>query len=69
MGEKDVEELSYMQLCSSINPSFWNKFTELKLDVDKLIEKEHQVWGYFNIICRKDCNVPVLEVDSTSFNK
>lgn len=68
MCEKNVEELSYMQVSSSINPSFWNKFTELKLDVDKLIEKEHHVWGYFNAIFRKDCNVPVLEVDSTSFN-
>ncbi|XP_018574256.1 ubiquitin-like modifier-activating enzyme ATG7 isoform X3 [Anoplophora glabripennis] len=69
MCEKDVENLSYTQLSSSINPSFWNKFTELKLDVDKLNEKEHEIWGYCSMVCRKECNASILEVDSTSFNE
>ncbi|KAG5877148.1 hypothetical protein JTB14_035918 [Gonioctena quinquepunctata] len=60
--------LSYVSLNSSINPSFWNKLSELKLDVYKLDEEEKHVWGYFTIICNKVCPMTVLEVDSTSFN-
>ncbi|KAJ8932784.1 hypothetical protein NQ314_014488 [Rhamnusium bicolor] len=65
-----TQQLSYVQLSSSINPSFWNKFTELKLNLDKLDETQHSIWGYFSIIlANKECTVPVLEVDSTSFNQ
>ncbi|KAJ8918579.1 hypothetical protein NQ315_013084 [Exocentrus adspersus] len=68
MCEKKVEELTYVQLSTSINPSFWNKFTEIKLEVDKLGEIEHHIWGYYNVIPQKH-GINLLEVDSTSFNE
>ncbi|CAG9815585.1 unnamed protein product [Phaedon cochleariae] len=64
--------LSYVQLSSSINPSFWNKLSELKLDVFKLNEDGKDIWGYFPItvliVSSTNCATPFLEVDSTSFN-
>ncbi|XP_050304450.1 ubiquitin-like modifier-activating enzyme ATG7 [Anthonomus grandis grandis] len=63
------EKLTYVQVSSSVNPSFWSKLTELKLNVDKLDETERDVWGYFSLLRNKNVSQPMLEVDSTSFNE
>ncbi|XP_044754668.1 ubiquitin-like modifier-activating enzyme ATG7 [Coccinella septempunctata] len=64
MTSKPIE---FVPISSLINPSFWNKLSEIKLNDDKLSEKEHPVWGYFSNINNK-CKIPILEVNSTSFN-
>lgn len=63
------DKLKFVQLSSSVNPSFWNKLTELKLNVDKLNETERHSWGYFSILRNNRVCTPLLEVDSTSFNE
>lgn len=60
--------LAYTNLSSSINPSFWSKLTEIKLNVDKLSEKPRHIWGYFHISIKTECTLALLDVDSTSFN-
>ncbi|CAH0554782.1 unnamed protein product [Brassicogethes aeneus] len=63
-----ANNLTYVQLSSCVNPSFWNKLTELKLNVDKLDEASRNIWGYFTNL-NKDCVNSILEVDSTSYNE
>lgn len=61
--------LEYVPLVSFINPSFWSKLTELKLDFDGLNETEHPIWGYFSNFRTGSSHVDsIMEVDSTSFN-
>lgn len=60
--------LNYIQATSAVNPSFWSKLSELKLNVDKLEDTSRNIWGYFTNL-NKDCLNPILEVDSTSFNE
>ncbi|KAJ8984825.1 hypothetical protein NQ317_013024 [Molorchus minor] len=62
------ELLAYNQLTTSVDPSFWNKFTEIKLNVDRLDETQHHIWGYFNSIPSEDYIINLMEIDSTSFN-
>ncbi|XP_030766946.1 ubiquitin-like modifier-activating enzyme ATG7 isoform X2 [Sitophilus oryzae] len=63
-----ASKLSYVQAVSSVNPSFWNKLTEIKLNVDKLSESPRPVWGYFTLLSKTTVNQPLIELDSTSFN-
>lgn len=58
--------LSYVPLSSSVNPSFWNKLSELKLNVYKLDESCQYIWGFYNV--PNTTNLNCVEVDSTSFN-
>ncbi|XP_056645877.1 ubiquitin-like modifier-activating enzyme ATG7 isoform X1 [Diorhabda sublineata] len=60
--------LSYVPLSSSVNPSFWSKLTELKLDIYKLNEVEQHIWGYSELINNPNCPLSLVEIDSTSFN-
>lgn len=64
MGDKTL--LEYIPFTSSINPSFWSKLTEIKLDVDKLEENQRKIWGYVSMVGSQA--QMLLEVDSTSFN-
>ncbi|KAI4461849.1 ubiquitin-activating enzyme e1 [Holotrichia oblita] len=58
--------LQFVPFSSCINPSFWHKFTQLKLDVLKLDESTAKIWGYYTNL---DSQMkPIIEVDSTSFN-
>lgn len=57
--------LTYVQLSSSVNPSFWNKLSDLKLNVYKLDETQKDIWGFFNMI---NSSAAFIEVDSSSFN-
>ncbi|GJQ87471.1 hypothetical protein Trydic_g19234 [Trypoxylus dichotomus] len=51
---------------SCVNPGFWHKFTQLKLDVLKLDQNPIKIWGYYSNL--DGHTLPILEVDSTSFN-
>ncbi|KYB25457.1 Ubiquitin-like modifier-activating enzyme ATG7 [Tribolium castaneum] len=59
--------LQLVTVSSFVQPSFWNKLSELKINVDKLNDDERQIYGFFS-------NSPttwtthIVEVDSTSFN-
>lgn len=61
--------LSYVPLNSSVNPSFWSKLSELKIDVYKSNEIDVVIWGYSRLIENANLPTSLLEVDSTSFNK
>lgn len=61
--------LEYFPFSSSVNPSFWNKLTEIKLDIDKLEESGKHIWGYYSNFVINNCGTPLFEVDSTSYNK
>ncbi|KAF5298118.1 hypothetical protein FQA39_LY02542 [Lamprigera yunnana] len=60
--------LEYVPFSSSVNPSFWHKFTEIKLDIDKLNETERKIWGFYSNIMYPNIRASVFEIDSTSFN-
>ncbi|KAB0790475.1 hypothetical protein PPYR_15134 [Photinus pyralis] len=61
-------KLEYYPFSSTINPSFWHKLTEIKLDVDKLNEHNRPIWGYYSNLNLNKCKTSLFEVDSTSFN-
>ncbi|XP_076265658.1 autophagy-related 7 isoform X2 [Rhynchophorus ferrugineus] len=63
-----AEKLKYVQAVSSVNPSFWNKLTELKLNIDKLDETPRSIWAFFTVLQSDVVPQPLLELDSTSFN-
>lgn len=58
---------SFTPFYSSVNPSFWNKLSELKLNVYKLDESCRNIWGFYSI--PNTGRLSFIEVDSTSFNK
>lgn len=60
-----MQLLKYMPFSSVIDPSFWHKFCDLKLEIDMLDEKERSIWGYYT----KCYNCSTLCVDCSSFNK
>uniref|UniRef100_A0A1B6E024 Ubiquitin-like modifier-activating enzyme Atg7 N-terminal domain-containing protein n=2 Tax=Clastoptera arizonana TaxID=38151 RepID=A0A1B6E024_9HEMI len=65
MAEKESSKLlKYMPFTSLIEPTFWHKFCDLKLEVDKLNEKERFLWGYYF----KEYNNPTLSLNCSSFN-
>lgn len=63
MTEKNLQQFS--SFVSYVEPSFWHKLSQVKLDVDRLEERERLIWGYFSNIdsCGK------LYVDVTAFNR
>ncbi|XP_018335644.1 ubiquitin-like modifier-activating enzyme ATG7 [Agrilus planipennis] len=65
MNEKFLEFVPYS---SVINPSFWSKVVQIKLDVDKLHECYRPIWGFFTNVDSNTYRTPLLEIDSTSFN-
>ncbi|XP_026465574.1 ubiquitin-like modifier-activating enzyme ATG7 [Ctenocephalides felis] len=58
--------LQYRPFSSCINPSFWHKFTEIKLDIDKLDDNGKNIIGFFTNF-KSVGNF--LDVDCTSFNR
>ncbi|KAF5281621.1 hypothetical protein FQR65_LT02941 [Abscondita terminalis] len=67
MSKTEGKLLEYFPFNSSVNPSFWHKLTEIKLDVDKLNETSRQIWGYYTNLTN-NCAASFFEVDSMSFN-
>ncbi|KAK4875920.1 hypothetical protein RN001_012342 [Aquatica leii] len=67
MTSTQEKVLEYFPFNSSVNPSFWHKLTEIKLDIDKLNETNRHIWGYYSNLTNH-CKASLFEVDSTSFN-
>jgi hypothetical protein len=63
MPDKILQQFS--SFTSFVEPSFWHKLCQVKLDVDKLEEKERLIWGYYSNIDSKGN----LLVDVTAFNR
>ncbi|KAF4525803.1 hypothetical protein B566_EDAN009911 [Ephemera danica] len=59
----DVAKLlqQFSRLSSAVEPSFWHKLCQLKLDVDRLEEPERNVWGHYD-------DRGKLTLDITAFN-
>ena len=64
MTSKDTV-LRFVPFSSFVNSSFWFKFTDLKLEDDKLDEVTRHIWGYYSH-CEK---TNAILIDCTSFNK
>ena len=60
--------LKFAPFKSQVDPSFWQKLTEMKLDDDKLNENVHKIWGYYSNKKPEGQN-QLFSVDASSFNK
>lgn len=63
----DDSALKYSPFSSHVDPSFWHKLSQIKLDIDKLDEKVHPVWGSYTNV--NAVGLPSLHVDCTSYNR
>ncbi|KAK0176031.1 hypothetical protein PV328_000210 [Microctonus aethiopoides] len=64
------EMVKFMKLRTAIDPSFWAKFAELKLDKYKLEEKtEISVWSSYSLDKIYDKRTSPMVLDCTSFNE
>lgn len=68
MTDEKSDTLKFAPFSSCIDPSFWHRITQLKLDVDRLNENAHQIWGYYSNKKPEGLN-GLLSVDCSSFNK
>lgn len=59
--------LKYIPYQTVINPSFWYKLTQVKLDIDKLNETRKHIWGMFTNV-KQQQDLSFLELDCISFN-
>lgn len=59
------EILQFVPFTSFVNPSFWHKLSELKIDVDRLEDVPRKISGFFS----NTENFCLLEVDYTAFNR
>lgn len=62
----DESSLKYQPFASHVDPSFWHKLSQVKLDFDKLNENVHQIWGSYSNA--NAVGSPSLSVDCTSYN-
>lgn len=65
---EDKEILKFSSFKSQVDPSFWQRLTTLKLDVDKLNENIHQIYGHYSNKKPEGQN-QLFSVDASSFNK
>lgn len=62
--------VKFTKLRTIIDPNFWAKFAELKLDKYKLEEKtEISIWGSYSIDKNNENRTTPLLLDCTSFNE
>lgn len=61
---KIKEHLRFEPISSSLDPNFWFKVFQLKLEVDKLDEVSRPLVGYYN-----SKSAPFLTLDCSSFNQ
>ncbi|KAK6639805.1 hypothetical protein RUM43_008080 [Polyplax serrata] len=66
--EEQKNLLKFVFFKSQVDPSFWQRLTELKLDKDRLNENSHQIWGYYSNRKPEGQN-QLLSVDASSFNQ
>ena len=72
MGDNNrMEEiLQFVPYTSFVNPSFWHKLGELKIDVDRLQDGPRDIAGFFsNTIGGGASRKCLHEVDYTAFTK
>lgn len=60
-----ASNLLFSPFVSSIEPSFWHKAAQLKLETDMLQEVPRSVWGYYS---SPDVQPFSLSVDYSAFN-
>lgn len=61
---KDDTLLRFEPLSSCLDPNFWFKVSQLKLEVDKLDEVQRPLIGYYS-----SKSAPYLSLDCSSFNQ
>lgn len=59
--------VQFVPFSSCVDPSFWHKLAQLKLDVHKLEEPRQEIWGYYSNVEPRGLN-RILSVDCSSFN-
>ncbi|KAK7794339.1 hypothetical protein R5R35_011274 [Gryllus longicercus] len=59
--------LKYSPFSSLVEPSFWHKLAQLKLDVDRLDETERKIWGMYHMTPVPN-RVSRFILDCTAFN-
>ncbi|XP_036343701.1 LOW QUALITY PROTEIN: ubiquitin-like modifier-activating enzyme ATG7 [Rhagoletis pomonella] len=57
--------LQYAPLQSFVNPNFWHKLSEIKLNHDRLSDAPKPIFGYYTNLNAKAC---LLETDYSAFN-
>ncbi|CAD7013663.1 unnamed protein product [Ceratitis capitata] len=57
--------LQYAPLQSFVNPTFWHKLSEIKLNHDRLSDAPKPIYGYYTNFNAKAC---LLETDYSAFN-
>ncbi|XP_037941682.1 ubiquitin-like modifier-activating enzyme ATG7, partial [Teleopsis dalmanni] len=57
--------LQFSPLQSFVNPTFWHKLAELKIDFDRLSDAPKSIYGYYTNRNTKAC---LLEVEYSAFN-
>ncbi|XP_073974864.1 autophagy-related 7 isoform X2 [Rhodnius prolixus] len=63
MTEVDESNLKFMQFISIIDPTFWHKLSQVKLEIDKLQENEREIFGFYI-----NSDAMCMLVDYSSFN-
>ncbi|GAB0099224.1 Ubiquitin-like modifier-activating enzyme ATG7 [Sergentomyia squamirostris] len=62
----DSEILQYTPFTSFVNPSFWHKLAENKINVDRLSDSAKTICGFYSNVDAINC---LVEVDCTAFNE
>jgi ubiquitin-like modifier-activating enzyme ATG7 len=65
MSETEKRVFQYVQIKSLVHPDFWHKLSDIKLDFEKLEEKEREIIGTYSNLNAKSC---LIEYDCTAFN-
>nr|CAD7423255.1 unnamed protein product [Timema monikensis] len=62
------EILQFASFTSYVDPSFWHKLSQLKLDIDKLEEKVRLIWGKYSSYTSNTSLKPSVFVDYSAYN-
>nr|CAD7592672.1 unnamed protein product [Timema genevievae] len=62
------EILQFASFTSYVEPSFWHKLSQLKLDIDKLEEKVRLIWGKYSNYTSNTSLKPSVFVDYSAYN-
>nr|CAD7196619.1 unnamed protein product [Timema douglasi] len=62
------EILQFASFTSYVEPSFWHKLSQLKLDIDKLEEKVRPIWGKYSSYTSNTSLKPSVFVDYSAYN-
>nr|CAD7400005.1 unnamed protein product [Timema poppensis] len=62
------EILQFASFTTYVEPSFWHKLSQLKLDIDKLEEKVRLIWGKYSSYTSNTSLKPSVFVDYSAYN-